>query len=87
MKLTPEALMGTESIRNNLNELFAQSVINLGEEHHIRVVYALQTLCGLIRAVTRKQVSGSSGFDRVNLLIGFEKAEQRMQQLIEHINR
>ena len=37
--------------RSNLNRLFAECVDNLSSDHAIRVVYALQTLCGLVRAV------------------------------------
>ncbi len=70
-------------IKRNLNLLFGECLANLGEEHHIRVVYALQTLCGLMRAITRRQ---STGFDLVNLLVGFDEAEARMQKLIGHLN-
>jgi hypothetical protein len=48
------------------------------------VVYALQTLCGLIKSAFQKQ---GSGFDLVNLLMNFEAAEVRMQTLITHINK
>ena len=70
--------------RINLNTLFEQSLINLTEEHHIRVVYALQTLCGLLRSAYRKQ--STAGIDLVNLLMGFEVAEKRMTELVNHIN-
>lgn len=70
--------------RVNLNTLFEQSLLNLAEEHHIRVVYALQTLCGLLRGAFRKQ--STAGVDLVNLLMGFEVAEQRMTHLIDHMN-
>ena len=63
--------------------LFEQSLLNLSEEHHIRVVYALQTLCGLLKAAFKKQCTG--GIDLVNLLIGFEP-EAKMTELINHIN-
>lgn len=65
--------------RVNLNTLFEQSLINLSEEHHIRVVYALQTLCGLLKCAYKKQ--STAGVDLVNLLMGFEVAEQRMMQV------
>ena len=70
--------------RINLNTLFEQSLLNLTEEHHIRVVYALQTLCGLLRGAFKKQ--STAGIDLVNLLMGFEVAEKRMTSLINHIN-
>ena len=65
--------------RLNLNTLFEQSLINLSEEHHIRVVYALQTLCGLLKCAYKKQ--STAGVDLVNLLMGFEVAEKRMMQV------
>ena len=70
--------------RVNLNTLFEQSLLNLAEEHHIRVVYALQTLCGLLKCAYKKQ--STAGVDLVNLLMGFEVAEKRMMHLINHIN-
>ncbi len=76
-------------LRRNLNLLFSECLDNLGQEHHIRVVYALQTLCGLLRALTRRQASlgaAASGFDLVNLLVGFDVAEQKMLKLFAHIN-
>ena len=46
------------SCRPNLNRLFEECVANLEcRDRPIRVVYSLQTLCGLIKAVFRKQVS------------------------------
>lgn len=69
--------------RANINQLFEQSLANLSEQHHhIRVVYALQTLCGLVRAAYRK----GGGVDIVNLLMGFELAEKQMHCLITHVN-
>ena len=81
IKMTPEQVTNA---RLNLNTLFEQSLNNLAEEHHIRVVYALQTLCGLLKAAFKKQCTG--GIDLVNLLMGFESAEKRMAELINHIN-
>ena len=46
--------------RSNLNRLFAECVDNLSSDHAIRVVYALQTLCGLVRAVMNA-VGGKKG--------------------------
>ena len=79
-KLSGEAVM---QCKTNINALFGNCVENLSEDHHIRVVYALQTLCGLVKAVIKKV--NTSGYDLVNLLIGFEEAEIRMQSLIAHV--
>ena len=78
--------------RSNVNRLFAECVDNLSSDHAIRVVYALQTLCGLVRAVTnaagpaaagKKGGKGgggaavaATGGELVGLLVGMEKAEQ-----------
>ncbi len=71
------------ALRVNLNALFEECLRNLGEEHHIRVVYALQTLCGLVRAVAKRQ---PGGVDLVDLVVGLDHAERRMQRLVAHIN-
>jgi hypothetical protein len=73
-------------MRENLNTLFHECVTHLAHNHQIRVVYALQTLVGVIRAVYKKCVQ-LSGFDLVNFLIGFDRAEQEMSKLLTHINR
>lgn len=39
---------------------------------------SLQTLCALFRGVHQKNKS-ASGFDIINMLMGFDKAEQRMK--------
>jgi hypothetical protein len=53
-KLSPDQFA---SCRLNLNRLFEECVANLEcRDRPIRVVYSLQTLCGLIKAVFRKQV-------------------------------
>ena len=57
-KLSPDQFA---SCRPNLNRLFEECVANLEcRDRPIRVVYSLQTLCGLIKAVFRKQVSNIS---------------------------
>ena len=73
-------------MRDNLNSLFHECVAHLAHTHQIRVVYSLQTLTGVIRAVYRKCVQ-LSGFDLVNFLIGFDRAEQEMSILISSVTR
>jgi len=73
-------------MRDNLNALFHECVAHLSHQHQIRVVYALQTLVGVIRAVYKKCVQ-LSGFDLVNFLIGFDRAEQEMSILLTSVNR
>uniref|UniRef100_A0A3P8WKY5 Armadillo like helical domain containing 3 n=1 Tax=Cynoglossus semilaevis TaxID=244447 RepID=A0A3P8WKY5_CYNSE len=69
----------------NINALFHYCIQALGEEHPIKVVNALQTLCALFRGVHQKNRS-ASGFDIINLLMGFDKAEQRMKDLMERLD-
>ena len=82
-----EASSPSSDHRRNLNALFGQCVDNLGSDHSIRVVYALQTLCGAVRAVSaRKGSGGSNANDLVHLLVGADAAEQRMAKLVQHLN-
>ena len=82
-KLQADQLAG---MRENLNSLFHECVAHLSHPHQIRVVYALQTLVGVVRAVYRKCVQ-LSGFDLVNFLIGFDRAEQEMSILINNVTK
>ncbi|KAK9721216.1 Armadillo-like helical domain-containing protein 3, C-terminal [Popillia japonica] len=79
-KITPDQL---GCVKENINELFSQCVETLGHEHNIRIMYAMQTLCGLVHA-TYKKATAESGFDIINLLVGFKNAEQKMQKLLDH---
>ncbi|CAH0391758.1 unnamed protein product [Bemisia tabaci] len=83
LKLSGDELM---SLKPNINILFAECVKTLDHEHAIRVVYALQTLCALISSVCKK-TSGECGFDVINILIGFDVAEQQMQALLKHCSK
>nr|XP_056705550.1 armadillo-like helical domain-containing protein 3 isoform X2 [Euleptes europaea] len=82
-----ESLDGEElmKIKDNINCLFQRCIRALGEEHPIRVVNALQTLCALIRGVHQKNKS-TSGFDIINMLMGFDKAEMCMKNLMESLD-
>jgi len=82
-KLQADQLAG---MRENLNALFHECVSHLSHHHQIRVVYALQTLVGVIRSVYKKCVQ-LSGFDLVNFLIGFDRAEQEMSKLLSSVTR
>uniref|UniRef100_A0A3B3YPZ4 Armadillo-like helical domain-containing protein n=1 Tax=Poecilia mexicana TaxID=48701 RepID=A0A3B3YPZ4_9TELE len=82
-----ESVNGEEvqRIQDNINSLFHHCVQALGEEHQIKVVNALQTLCALFRGVHQKNKS-ASGFDIINMLMGFDKAERRMKDLMERLD-
>ncbi|CAF93053.1 unnamed protein product [Tetraodon nigroviridis] len=82
-----ECLDGEEvqQIQDNINSLFHHCVQAMGEEHQIKVVNALQSLCALFRGVHQKNKS-ASGFDIINMLMGFDKAEQRMKDLMERLD-
>ncbi|KAG8551266.1 hypothetical protein GDO81_004029 [Engystomops pustulosus] len=77
-----ESLDGEElmKIKDNINSLFQHCIQALKAEHQIRVVNSLQTLCALIRGVHQKN-KPTSGFDIINMLMGFDKAELRMKSL------
>nr|CAD7196953.1 unnamed protein product [Timema douglasi] len=79
-KLNGEQLV---SLKDNINTLFRHCITTLGHEHNIRVVYALQTLCAVIHSIYKK-TSGEFGFDVINILMGFDVAEQMMKMLLEH---
>lgn len=79
-KITPEQL---NIIKENINTLFVNCIDTLGHEHNIRVVHALQTLCALVHSIYKKS-STENGSDVITLIIGFEKTEERMQQLLKH---
>ncbi|XP_016301080.1 UPF0668 protein C10orf76 homolog [Sinocyclocheilus anshuiensis] len=82
-----ESLDGDEvvKIKDNVNSLFHHCVQALAEEHQIKVVNALQTLCALFRGVHHKNKS-ATGFDIINMLMGFDKAELRMKELMESLD-
>lgn len=82
-----ESLDGDElmKVKDNINSLFQHCIQALGEEHQIKVVNALQTLCALFRGVHQKNKS-TSGFDIINMLMGFDKAELRMKDLMESLD-
>lgn len=71
-------------VRENLNSLVHECIQHLGNVHQIKVVYALQTLVGVMRAVYKK-CAQLSGFDLVNFLIGFDRADQEMALLLGHV--
>uniref|UniRef100_A0A8C4RMP4 Armadillo like helical domain containing 3 n=1 Tax=Erpetoichthys calabaricus TaxID=27687 RepID=A0A8C4RMP4_ERPCA len=82
-----ESLDGDDlmKIKDNVNSLFHHCIQALGEEHQIKVVNALQTLCALLWGVHQKNKS-TSGFDIINMLMGFDKAELRMKDLMESLD-
>lgn len=65
------------------NMLFRRSVDTLQLDHPIRMHNALLTLCSLSRGILTR---GSSGFDMINILIGFDAAERVMKALIDRLN-
>ncbi|XP_033632908.1 armadillo-like helical domain-containing protein 3 [Asterias rubens] len=80
--MDPQRLL---KLKENINMLFYHSVVALREDHPIRLVNALQTLCALVRGVHKKTLS-DHGFDVINILIGFDAAESLMTNLVERLN-
>ncbi|KAK3589740.1 hypothetical protein CHS0354_021061 [Potamilus streckersoni] len=81
-KLNGESLL---ALKDNFNLLFDKAVAALKEDNRIRIVNALHTLVALIRGIHIKNL-GDSGFDVINILIGFDAAEYVMQSLVESLN-
>ncbi|XP_063362664.1 armadillo-like helical domain-containing protein 3 [Cydia amplana] len=78
-KLSVEQLL---NMKDNMNLLVAQCIEMLGQEHHIRLVYALQTLSALL--MTMYQRLGAEPNNVKTILIGSENADAKMQKLLEH---
>nr|XP_050867697.1 armadillo-like helical domain-containing protein 3 isoform X2 [Vespula vulgaris] len=72
--------------RENLNALVCHCVDTLVDEHPFRVVYALQTLAAVIQSMYKKASQGDCGFNLIDILVGFNSAEQRMTTLMQHCN-
>ncbi|XP_054722195.1 armadillo-like helical domain-containing protein 3 [Uloborus diversus] len=81
-QLTPEEVSGLKEVINNL---FYQCVRILKDGSHIRAMNALKTLCALVHGVYGK--THNYGFDVINLLIGFNSAEELMQCLMEQLSQ
>ena len=65
---------------SHVHRLFDKCLDSLGEDRQmIRVVYALQTLCGLLRALTKKRLSGR------DLVLALNASEPRMTKLVAHL--
>ncbi|KAJ2951164.1 hypothetical protein O0L34_g5556 [Tuta absoluta] len=78
-KLSSEQLM---NMKDSINLLVSQCIEMLGQEHHIRLVYALQTLSALL--ITMYQRAGQdSTLNIKTVLIGTESADIKMQKLLE----
>ncbi|RZF43949.1 hypothetical protein LSTR_LSTR006757 [Laodelphax striatellus] len=82
MKLQGDQLL---AIKDNMNMLFSQCIETLGHEHTIRVIYALQTLCAVVSSFYKRAL-GDCGFNVINILVGFDEAEERMRMLLYHCN-
>lgn len=80
-RLTNEQLIAA---KENINLLFEKCVETLVHEHLLRVVYSLQTLCGLFSAIYK--TSGQCHAEVIDVLMGFERAENTMKELIENCN-
>lgn len=83
LKLTTEQL---STSKNNLNALICHCVDTLVDEHPFRVVYALQTLAAVIQSMYKKATQGDCDFNLIDILVGFDLAEQRMTTLMQHCN-
>lgn len=83
LHMTAEQLSAS---RENLNSLVSHCVDTLVDEHPFRVVYALQTLAAVIQSMYKKANQSEFGFNLIDILVGFDSAEQRMTTLMQHCN-
>ncbi|XP_053604682.1 armadillo-like helical domain-containing protein 3 isoform X2 [Plodia interpunctella] len=80
LKLSAEQLI---NMKESINLLVSQCIEMLGQEHHIRLVYALQTLSAVL--VTMYQRMGQDpNLNIKEILIGTDNANVKMQKLFEH---
>lgn len=80
-KLTPEQLKG---MKENINTLVFQCIEMLGQEHPLRLVNALQTLCAVLISMYQRHQECNLNF--IAILIGEENVNMKMQKLLEHCN-
>ncbi|XP_060801499.1 armadillo-like helical domain-containing protein 3 [Amyelois transitella] len=80
LKLSVEQLM---NMKESINLLVSQCIEMLGQEHHIRLVYALQTLSALLITMYQR-VGQDSSLNIKAILIGTDNADVKMQKLFEH---
>ncbi|CAK1585365.1 unnamed protein product [Parnassius mnemosyne] len=77
-KLSVEQL---DNMKDNINMLVAQCIEMLGQEHHIRLVYALQTFSALLTTMYQR-ASQDSNINIKMILLGND--DFKMQKLLEH---
>nr|XP_026496390.1 armadillo-like helical domain-containing protein 3 [Vanessa tameamea]XP_026496391.1 armadillo-like helical domain-containing protein 3 [Vanessa tameamea] len=79
-KLSAEQLT---NLKDNINLLVLQCIEMLGQEHHIRLVYALQTFSAIL--TTMYQRAGQDATLNIKtILLGTDTANAKMQKLLEH---
>ncbi|KPJ19848.1 UPF0668 protein C10orf76-like [Papilio machaon] len=77
-KLTVEQL---NNMKENMNVLVTQCIEMLGQEHHIRLVYALQTFSALLTTMYQRAAQEPS----INIkLVLLGNENYKMQKLLEH---
>lgn len=79
-KLSLEQLM---NMKDSINLLVSQCIDMLGQDHHIRLVYALQTLSALLITMYQRS-SQDSNINVKTILIGADNADCKMQKLFEY---
>eukprot|EP00111_Clytia_hemisphaerica_P009971 TCONS_00029172-protein len=71
-------------IKNNVNEFTSRCCTALKEEHQIKILNALQTLCAVMQSLFKKKFN-NFGYDVIDILIGFDSANDVMQRLLESL--
>ncbi|PZC72715.1 hypothetical protein B5X24_HaOG210694 [Helicoverpa armigera] len=79
-KLSVEQLM---NMKDSMNLLVSQCIEMLGQEHHIRLVYALQTLSALLITMYLRATQDPNINIKI-ILIGSDSPDMKMQKFFEH---
>ncbi|XP_050348790.1 armadillo-like helical domain-containing protein 3 [Nymphalis io] len=79
-KLSVEQLT---NLKDNINLLVLQCIEMLGQEHHIRLVYALQTFSAILTTMYQRAGQDAT-FNIKTILLGTDNANAKMQKLLEH---
>ncbi|XP_046977824.1 armadillo-like helical domain-containing protein 3 [Vanessa cardui] len=79
-KLSVEQLT---NLKDNINLLVLQCIEMLGQEHHIRLVYALQTFSAILTTMYQRAEQDAT-FNIKTTLLGTDTANAKMQKLLEH---
>lgn len=71
-------------IKHNVNEFTSRCCLALKQEHQIKILNALQTLCAVMQSLFRKKFN-NFGYDVIDILLGFDNASDTMKSMLESV--